>query len=272
MLKIGRISYSNCTPIFHVLSEIWDQNNSKLISGVPSSLNSMLQHGEIDVCPCSSIEYALHSERYAVLPNISISSNGAVASVLLFSKIPIERLDGKTIILTSESATSVNLLKILLTNFIGIKCTFQVGSQVVLADTYDVSALMLIGDSALQVSAQPAHCYVYDLGALWYEWTGLPFVFALWICRVELAGTPEIRSLSAALVKAKSMALSHIDEIAKCYAEPSFMGFERLSSYWRNNISYDLDEQHIKGLMLFYQKAYELNLLDTVPVLRFAGE
>jgi len=110
MLRIGRITYANCSPIFHELQKQAPAEDYQFIGGVPSHLNAMLAAGEIDVCPSSSIQYALHPERYLILPDLSISSDGSVGSVLLFSRIPIEELDGQTILLSSESATSVNLL------------------------------------------------------------------------------------------------------------------------------------------------------------------
>ena len=114
MLRIGQIEYANCTPLFHVLREQFPGSGYEFVTGVPAELNRMLLAGEIDVCPSSSIEYAYHPDRYTILPHLSISSIGAVASVLLFSKVPVEELDGLKIRLSSESATSVNLLKILL--------------------------------------------------------------------------------------------------------------------------------------------------------------
>ncbi len=128
MLRIGRIDYANCTPIFHGLQELATGEEYQFIGGVPSRLNALLAAGEIDACPSSSIEYALHPERYLILPDISISSIGAVGSVLLFSRIPIEDLHGQTILLSSESATSVNLLRILVKKRFDCTCNFLVST------------------------------------------------------------------------------------------------------------------------------------------------
>src|SRR6185369_136927 len=126
MLRIGRIEYANCTPIFHSLNELSPAGSYNYIGGVPARLNAMLAAGDIDVCPSSSIAYALHPERYLIIPDLSISSRGPVQSVLLFSNLPIEELDGRDVLLTSESDTSVNLLKILLKLRYDCSCSYRV--------------------------------------------------------------------------------------------------------------------------------------------------
>src|SRR5512133_1778076 len=110
MLRIGRIEYANCTPIFRALLQNKPCADYQLVGGVPAQLNAMLAAGRIDVCPSSSIEYALHPDRYLILPHLSISCVGAVGSVLLLSQVPLESLNNRKILLSSESATSVNLL------------------------------------------------------------------------------------------------------------------------------------------------------------------
>src|SRR5262249_30279437 len=107
MLRIGEISYLNCTPIFTVLRDRFDDTGYASVRGMPAELNAKLRKGEIDLCPSSSIEYARNPESYLILPDLSISAVGAVKSVLLFSNVPIERLDGASIALTGESETSV---------------------------------------------------------------------------------------------------------------------------------------------------------------------
>ena len=117
-LRIGRIAYLNVAPYFHYLSE--EGFCGEIISGVPSELNAMLADGSIDACPSSSFEYGLHADDYLLLPGHSISSFGPVHSVLLFTPGPLNGLSGEEIAITGESATSINLLKILLKEFCGI--------------------------------------------------------------------------------------------------------------------------------------------------------
>jgi chorismate dehydratase len=271
MLRIGQIEYANCTPLFHVLREQFPGSGYEYVTGVPAQLNRMLLAGEIDVCPSSSIEFAYHPDRYSILPQLSISSIGAVASVLLFSKVPVEELDGLKIRLSSESATSVNLLKILLVQRFNCFCTYEVAPPVAAAADDDSSALLLIGDSALRASLDNTDSFVYDLGELWYSWTGLPFVFALWFCRNEIVESLELTTLARQLIQAKERVPEQLEQIAAGAKEAVWLGRDRLLEYWRDNISYQFDERAQAGLMLYFVKCFEAGLIASVPVLRFAN-
>src|SRR6266702_4803877 len=269
MLRIGRIENANCTPLFHVLREQFPCSGYEFVTGVPAELNRMLLSGEIDVCPSTSIEYAYHPDRYTILPQLSISSSGAVASVLLFSRVPVEKLDGRKIQLSSESATSVNLLKILLGQRFGCSCSYEVARPSAAVIDDDSSALLLIGDAALRNSMKKSDLYVYDLGEMWYSWTGYPFVFALWLCRNEVAGWTELGNLARELLQAKERVPGRLEHIAMLAKEVNWMGNDRLLAYWRDNISYRLDEREKAGLLLYYAKCFENGLIAAVPQLHF---
>lgn len=271
MLRIGQIEYANCTPLFHILREQFSCSGYEFVRGVPAELNRRLLAGEIDVCPSSSIEYAYHPERYSILPHLSISSIGAVASVLLFSRVPVEKLDGRKIRLSSESATSVNLLKILLSQRFGCSCSYEVAQPGATVPDDDASALLLIGDSALRTSLANTDLFVYDLGEMWYSWTGHPFVFALWLCRKEVAEGAELQNLARQLVQAKELVPGYLEQIAMRAVEAAWLGHDRLMAYWRDNISYQLEESAQAGLMLYYTKCFENGLISALPTLHFAS-
>ncbi len=271
MLKIGQIEYANCTPLYYLLREQFSSPEYEFVPGVPAKLNSLLSSGAIDVCPSSSIEYALHQEQYRILPELSISSDGAVASVLLFSRVPIEELHGQTILLSSESATSVNLLKILMKQLYCCTCSYEVNTRPISDVLSSGPALLLIGDAALRASILETDLRVYDLGEIWRNWTGLPFVFALWLCRREVAQDPHLLELSRRLIQAKMLTPLHYERIVRHASELNWMSPEFLLSYWRNNISYHLEKSHISGLLTFYQKCYEMKLVKSVPILNFTS-
>lgn len=272
MLRIGQIDYANCTPLFQVLKEQFPLSGYEFVTGVPAELNKKLLGGEIDVCPSSSIEYAYHPDRYTILPDLSISSIGAVASVLLFSKVPVEKLDGCKILLSSESATSVNLLKIIIEQRYCCSCSYEVARPSVNFSDMDSSALLLIGDSALRASLEKSNLFIYDLGELWYKWTGFPFVFALWLCRNELAERMELRNLARQLVQAKELVPERLEQIATRSKEACWMSHDRLLRYWRDNISYQLDDRAVGGLLLYYAKCFECGLIDAIPKLHFVSQ
>lgn len=269
-LRIGQIGYANCSPLFATLKKNFDCSNYEFVNGVPAILNAMLSRGEIDLCPASSFEYGKSSEKYYLLPGLSISSIGPVKSVLLFSRIPMDELDNHTIGLTTESDTSVNLLKIILKKRFGLENEFRRTALPLQDALHSFSALLLIGDAALKEGAVSHGLYVYDLGAMWYEFTGFPFVFALWIVTHDAVDMKarEVRELGEKLLEAKRLAYESYGDIAAESRETEWIGREALVDYWRT-ISYDLTDQHMEGVKLFFRMAKELELLPVAPELRF---
>ena len=268
-LRIGQIGYANCTPLFAALKANFDCTNYRFIGGVPADLNGKLSRGEIDVCPSSSIEYGKSADNYYLLPEISISAIGPVKSVLLFSRVPLEELDNRLIGLTTESETSVCLLRILLARNCGYTNNYERTSLPLREALKRFSALLLIGDAALREGMGNPDLFVYDLGELWHKFTGLPFVFALWMVTRESAEScpDEVRALSASLVAAKHLAHDSYEAIADECDERKWIRREALVEYWRT-ISYDLTLRHVEGVMLFFRYARELGFLRHDPELR----
>jgi chorismate dehydratase len=268
-LRIGQIEYANCTPLFAALKASFDCSNYRFVGGVPADLNGMLSRGEIDVCPSSSIEYGKSADKYYLLPDISISSVGPVKSVLLFSRLPLEELDNRSIGLTTESDTSVCLLKILLARNCGYVNEYERTSLPLRDALKRFSAILLIGDAALREGMGNSDLFIYDLGDLWYRFTGLPFVFALWmVTRESVRDCPdEVRALSASLVTAKRLAHDTYETIADTSGELKWIDREALIDYWRT-ISYDLTPRHVEGVTLFFRYARESGLLRHDPELR----
>lgn len=269
MLRIGEINYLNCTPLFSALRSNFPASDYTFVGGHPAELNAKLREGNIDLCPSSSIEYARNPELYRILPDLSISSRGPVRSVLLFSRLPIDALDGASIGLTSESETSVILLKILLTlkfsfanSYAGVELT---GRN--LPPEHD--AVLLIGDRALLAATEGSRGYVYDLGELWHQFTGKPFVFALWLLRDDafVNSADAVQLLHKRLVLSKQKAMENFAEIAATLKQTIWTNSDFLISYWRA-ISYDLTQDHIEGLKLFYRYAAECGFIAAEPQLR----
>lgn len=270
MLSLGHIDYLNCVPFFHYLPDLGF--SGRIVDGVPSELNRLLAEGEIDVSPSSSFEYARNWQKYVILPGQSISSKGPVMSVLLFAPGSLEALEGCEIALTGESATSVNLLKILLREYVGLQQVhYRVPEGPIEAQVAAGRPALLIGDRALrEAGRRDLSCRVYDLGELWHRYTGLPFVFALWILRREaaMAKRAEVRELLERLGASRQRAFSSLSELAAQTPERSWMGDERLIAYWRC-MSYELDEKHLAGLRLFFDLAYRHGLVPHDVPLNF---
>ncbi|MGA7826036.1 MAG: menaquinone biosynthesis protein [Geobacteraceae bacterium] len=270
-LCIGQIDYANCFPIFSALQRNFDCSNYRFVRGTPSVLNRQLLSGGIDLCPSSSIAYARSAETLRLIPDLSISSVGPVQSVKLFSRIPLAELDRTCIGLTVESETSVALLKIILQKFYRFSNEF---ASVLVDDAFilgnNCPAILVIGDSALKWTQKFTDMFQYDLGELWYSWTGLPFVFALWMIRDEVVRKfpEESAGVQASLIGAKRIAVSTLEELVSAGTEYDWMGREALLEYWKI-ISYDLTPWHLEGVRTFFRFATEIGILEREPALRF---
>ncbi len=270
-LRLGRIAYLNVAPYFHFLRE--EGFTGEIIAGVPTELNTMLAAGTLDACPSSSFEYGLHAEDYFLLPGHSISSIGPVHSVLLFTPGPLNVLSGEEIAITGESATSINLLKILLKEFSGIHdVSFKVPDGEVEPLLNEGQSALLIGDRALIAASKcPTNVQITDLGALWYHFTGLPFVFALWILRREVVkkSPQKICELAIQLHKSRQRAFDDLSGMAACLSEKTSFSASQLEDYW-HGMSYDLTAAHIEGLRLYFTLCQKHGLLEKVPDFYFS--
>lgn len=270
-LRVGHIAYANCIPFFHYLAECGFAGET--ISGVPSRLNALLAEGRIDLSPSSSIEYGRNDADYLLLPDFSISSSGAVQSVLLFSGRPLEHLAQIPIAVTGESATSINLLRILLKEFLGFITLVEIRPAGSVEEHIASGGTgLLIGDRALRACLAGLAPRVYDLGELWWRFTGLPFVFALWIVhrRAAEAKSAELMLFREQLRCSLHGALSDPGGTAARVPEYGWFGKERLASYWRA-MDYDFSAAHRRGLELFFRLAVKHRLLSQVPELKFFG-
>ena len=269
-LTVGHITYANCAPFFHYL--LTAGFAGRIVPGVPAELNRLLAGGALDVSPSSSFEYARNWRDYLLLPGHSISARGPVKSVLLFSPCPLEELEGAEIALTGESATSVNLLHILLREFLHHRqVLLRVPGQPVEELIAAGRPALLIGDRALKAARETRKgLNVHDLGELWYRFTGLPFVFALWILRREAAANKrkEVLALLAQLAESRDRAFASLETLAAESPERAWMGEEPLADYWRC-MSYELSEDHVAGLQLFFSLSQKYGLLSELPEIRF---
>jgi len=249
MIRLGRISYVNMAPVFYRLDAEVDE-----VQGVPTDLNRRLIGGEIDLAPISSIEYARHADSLRILPRLCVSSEGAVDSIQLVSRVPLERV--RTVAVTPESATSVVLTKVLLPE----------ADHVALGQEAD--AKLLIGDAALKSAFEDPTPH-YDLGRLWLERTGLPMVFAVWATPdPPVPGTAELED---ALVESVRIARAEPEQLA--YEASDRYGYPPgfLARYFEK-LRYRFGPRERAGLYTFLEMAHDAGELDRVPELRFVHE
>lgn len=270
-LKLGHIDYLNCVPLFHHL--IRCGFDGTIVKGVPSTLNHMLANGEIDVSPSSSFAYGQHYNDYYLLPGHSISAFAQVQSVLFFTPLPLDKLYGQRIYITGESATSVNLLRVILQEYYAWP---QVMCEVPMLPIERLleqgKPVLLIGDRALKASLEYESygCIKYDLAELWNQCTNLPFVFALWIVRRAVFDQlrTELFQLQHQLEQSRELAFNDLEELARA-TQPDWFGSDQLVDYWRS-MSYNLAEPQIAGLKYFFQLCVKYNYLPQMPTLNFA--
>ena len=268
MLRLGHIVYSNCFPPHAGIVTGRTAFPFKIVEGVPTELNRLLYEGKIDVSPSSSIEYAVNAERYVLLRDLSITSRDRVMSIILQSSVPIVDLDEKNVALTTASATSVVLLRILMKLQWNVHPRFTTFDQDMDNPFGEADAALFIGDIALKLTASRSHPYRYDLGKLWHEFTGLPFVFALWQVNYKKNIDKDLAVLYDILLQSKSYGLANIAELAHTHAQRFGIPEQVLIDYW-TSFSYNLGEDEIKGLLAFYGYAAEIGAIEPVKDLRF---
>jgi chorismate dehydratase len=268
MLKLGHIIYSNTVPVHAGIISGAVAFPFTIVEGIPTALNRLLSEGKIDVSPSSSIEFAANPGRYLIMPGFSITSRNNVMSIILQSRLPMDRLQGKTVALTTASATSVVLLRILLElkNRVSPDYTlFEQGKD----HPYDrADAVFLIGDDALKRPRVEGFDHEYDLGGVWHEFTGLPFVFALWQINYKKSLEKELASLYHILKESKAYGLSHLSELAEEHSSRLGIPATKLLEYW-NSFSFDFGPYEQKGLMTYYGYAAEIGAVKPVTELRF---
>ncbi|MCI0434132.1 MAG: menaquinone biosynthesis protein [Gemmatimonadetes bacterium] len=268
MIRLGDITYSNCFPVHARFIDRGPPDWVTLVRGTPGELNAELAAGRVDVAPCSSIEYARHAAEYVLLPDLSIASDGDVGSIVLESRVPVAALDGALVAIPTASATSVVLLRALLEERYGVGPEYQWFDQSA-TDPFrtGAAAALWIGDVALRRSAPAGHRRI-DLGGEWTQWTGLPFVYALWQARHAGTSAQELRRLHGELIESRAWFERNAEALAGRHAERFGMAQDRLLRYWRT-IRYDMDERLEQGLHRFWAYAVRLGEAPSVPALEW---
>lgn len=262
-LRIGVVKYLNTLPLYYCLQLNAKDFSWHWVEGTPAELNLQLRLNELDVAIVSSFEYALQPELYQVLPDLSISADGAVRSIYLFAHQPFDQVRGK-IKLTAQSLTSIHLLKCLLA---GQDAEFVAESE---PSSTPAMAELKIGDDAIQTYYQDLYPYAHDLSAIWKQRTGLPFVFALWCVNKQALPqkSAELKSLWHQLKLARDQRHQIIDELSAQNYQRCFPSKHACMDYF-THLQYDLSSAHIQGFELFQQKCVKLGLLRKVSSIQF---
>ena len=267
-MRVGRIPYVNCYPVYGAIDRGVVPLDARLVDGVPSALNRLMAAGALDVSVVSAVEYARQAERYLLLPDLAISCDGPVRSVMLFAKRAAEALDGARVLVSRSSMTSAALLELLFEHVWHARPTFVAGdaelSDLDRLDAEDHDARLVIGDAALLLGARaarsagrsaaaaPRYSHAYDLGLEWKRWTGLPFVFAVWVAQRTTAVTDALR-VHAGLIASRDWGLAHLGLLAEQAAAATGVA-RRACHQYLSGLDYRLDYKHLAGLTEFFRR------------------
>lgn len=250
--RLGIVSYTNVAPL-HWNLKPWD--GASFVRGVPTELNRQLLDGDIDLTLVSSVEFLRHRDLLRALPDFSIATLGPVYSVMLFHRVPWAELYGKRIALTTDSATSVQLLKVLLQES-GIEAEFVPMPTDLDAMLTHCDAALLIGDAALREAVAKREVngsrpHITDLGRAWYDLTKLPFTFAVWASRKD---RPPSELLVAKLRAAREQGLGHLADVSRPEAEKLGVS-ESVVQRYLGNFRYYLEPPDRDGLLAFAERS-----------------
>lgn len=252
IIRVGAVKYLNARPLIYCLRKVAPQ--VELVVDVPSRLAVSLSRGELDVAMIPSIEY-FRGTGYSIISDACIACRGPVLSVKLFSRVPMNSI--RTLALDEGSRTSAALVQILLKEEYDLLP--QISSLPIGASEKDTKAdaVLLIGDRGI-ASNNGRFDYEWDLGREWMRWTGLPFVFAMWIARsgIALLGFDKLLSI------ARDEGLKHIAEMSREEAANGWISEQDSQIYLRDHLHFYFGPEERQGLDLFYQKAVQQGFVN----------
>lgn len=261
-IRIGRIDYVNVAPIYCGLDYDGCPDWLQIIAASPAALNAGMAAGELDAGPVSSGALVEYGDQWQILPDLSIACDGAVNSVILVSHVPFNDLNQRQVLLTDESGTAVLLLRLLFAinglnpRFFRAPIDAQTGN-----DTSTAAAL-IIGDKALSHDWSRRFKYVWDLGELWWDTTGLPFVFAVWVVRKQFARRyPQwTRRIWHCFIDSRRSGYQNFDPIIRQAARQLGMDQETSRRYFKH-LHFDLDEAKQKSLNTFFEMLHRYKVV-----------
>lgn len=278
-VRLGYIDYLNCLPVYYGIEQGVIDLPVAVKKGPPAELNRLFLQGALDITPISSIEYARNAADTVILPDLSISADGRVTSVLIFSKVPLSEMEGRRFALTNHSATSVVLTKIIMQERYGVRPDYYAATPNAHQMLEEADACLIIGDNALLAAYDPTLRVKYptlqilDLGEAFKELTGEIMAFALWVIRREFAvRNPDGVRLVARLFRAsQDYAMAHMDELVQEALARRNLPRDAVVDHFRQ-IRHHFTEPYKRGLRTFFELAHKIGEIDTVPDLHVWGE
>jgi chorismate dehydratase len=236
-IRVGAVSYLNTKPLMYAFKHGLKLEGVEIVEEYPSKLASMLLNDEVDVGLVPVAILPKLKEHY-IITDYCIGAERAVASVCLFSEVPLEKIE--KVVLDYQSKTSVALARLLMENYWKLPVVFEEAKENFRDEIKGTTAAVVIGDRAFE--QRKVSAYKYDLAENWIKFTGLPFVFAAWVANKKL---PE--DFIKAFNEANKQGLQNIDAVVAENLSPYY----DLKTYYTKNISYELTPEKRKGLEKF---------------------
>lgn len=269
-LRMGRISFINVDPIYYGFDSGQVGGDIRITSAPPADLNRMMAEGLLDISSVSSAAYGIHHRDWLLLPDFCIACNGDVMSVLLVSRVPLESLNGKKVLVTDDSATAVRLMRLMFSHgSISPRMETRKIQDPSMVDG-DASAALVIGDAALRHDWRRHFEFVFDLGDLWARHANLPFVFAAWAVRREFAESHPDRVSNALeiLSASKRMGLSSLNRVIHSSALKLRIDPVIIDRYF-NNFLFNLTSPELAGMEAFFNDLHSVGILPEKPIISF---
>ncbi|MBC3842837.1 menaquinone biosynthesis protein [Streptacidiphilus sp. 4-A2] len=257
--RVGHIQFLNCVPIYWGLARTGALLDLDLTKDTPDHLNDALVRGDLDISPISCVEYLRNADQLVVMPDIAVGSDGPVLSCVIVSQLPLDQLDGRRVALGSTSRTSVRLAQLLLAEQYGVRPDYYTCPPDLSLMMQEADAAVLIGDAALRASLHEAPrlgLAVHDLGEMWKQWTGLPFVFAVWAARRDfLEREPEtVHEVHRAFLGSRDLSMEEVDKVAEQTARWEAFDSELLRRYYAEALDFSFGPRQLAGLHEFARR------------------
>ncbi|MFE7542679.1 menaquinone biosynthetic enzyme MqnA/MqnD family protein [Streptomyces platensis] len=256
--RVGHIQFLNCLPLYWGLARTGTLLDLDLTKDTPEKLSEQLVRGDLDIAPITLVEFLRAADDLVAFPDLAVGCDGPVMSCVIVSQKPLDQLDGARVALGSTSRTSVRLAQLLLAEKIGVRpdyytCPPDLGLMMQEAD-----AAVLIGDAALRANLHDGPrlgLEVHDLGRMWKDWTGLPFVFAVWATRREyLEREPAVvQKVHEAFLASRDLSLEEVAKVAEQAARWETFDEPVLERYF-TTLDFRFGPEQLKGVAEFARR------------------
>jgi chorismate dehydratase len=257
--RVGHIQFLNCLPLYWGLARTGTLLDFELTKDTPEKLSEQIVRGDLDIGPVTLVEFLRNADDLVAFPDIAVGCDGPVMSCVIVSQVPLDRLHGARVALGSTSRTSVRLAQLLLAERYGVQPDYYTCPPDLSLMMQEADAGVLIGDAALRANLHHAPklgLQVHDLGQMWKEWTGLPFVFAVWAVRRDFAERePAIsRAVHQAFLESRDLSLVEAAKVAEQAARWETFDADLLERYFTTALDYSLGAGQLAGMAEFARR------------------